>query len=160
MCHKMREVTPFHTRGSVSLQLLAQAIFTTTIRSLHFVFQMLFAGQFSRAITLDCLQFIFDTSTPNVFHFVLASLFLHGWMTTTGMVTAEACLTSYLHVITGGPSTSIPAAPQMQQWWKTCPEAGSLWTSVICCYRFTYLLWWHWKTPVSTKKKPKKKKNQ
>lgn len=128
MWHKMREATPFHTIGSAFLQLLAWAAFTTKARCLHFVFQMLFAGQSSRTITPDCLQFTFYTSTPNIFHFVLASPFLHSWMTIRGKAPAEACLTSYLHVITGGHSTSIPAVPQMQQRWKTCPEVGSLWT--------------------------------
>lgn len=119
MWQKMRELTPFHTIWSVSLQLLAWAAFTTTVRSLHFVFQVFLAGQPSRVIIPDCLQFTFYTSTPNVFHFLLASSFLHSWMTIRGMVPAEACLTSYLHVITGGHSTSIPAVPQTQQWWKT-----------------------------------------
>lgn len=129
MWHKMNEVTPFHTIRSFSFQLLAWAAFTTTVRSLHFVLQILFAGQFSRDIIPDCLQFIFYTSTPNVFYIVLASRFLHSWMTIRGMVPAEACLTSHLHVITGGHSTSTPAVPQMQQWWKTCPEVGTLWMS-------------------------------
>lgn len=97
-----------------------------SVRSLHFVFQMLFGGQSCGAIIPYCLQFTFYTSIPNVFHFVLASPFLHSWMTTRGMVPEKACLTSYLHVITGGHSTSIPTAPKMQQWWKTWPEVGSL----------------------------------
>lgn len=40
MWHKMREEAPFHTTGSLSLQLLAWVVFTTTVRSLHFVFQL------------------------------------------------------------------------------------------------------------------------
>lgn len=158
MWHKMREVTPFHTTGSVSLLLLAWAAFTITVRSLHFAFQMLFAGQSPRAIIPDCLQFTFSTSTPNVFHFVLASPFLHSWMTIRGMVPAEARLTSYLHVIRGGHSTSIPAVQQMQQWWKNMPRRGipvnvCSGRPVICYYHFTCLLWWRLKTLVSTKKK-------
>lgn len=62
------------TTGSVFLQLLAWVAFTTTARSLHFVFQMLFAVWFSKIIIPDCLQFIFHTPTANIFCFTSVQL--------------------------------------------------------------------------------------
>lgn len=122
-------VTPFHTIESVSLQLLAWAAFTIPVSQSDLC--ILFSKCYLLVSPVELLSntacsFTFYTSKPNVFHFVLASAFLHSWMTTRGMVPEEAFLTSYLHVITGGHSTSIPAKPEMQQWWKTCPEVGPL----------------------------------